>query len=80
MEITFSEYGNILKKKNITVSTSYGSGGFCVTLLHLDTERVYGGYSLDINQAFEAALKKLENDRYDVDDLPTNPGIVKKKM
>jgi hypothetical protein len=85
-DITLAKFGQIIQKKNVTANISYGSGGFCVTLMDRDTEKVFGGYAWDITEAFSIVINRLEmtvaDDKEDADnekEVPTNPGMRPKK-
>lgn len=67
-EITVREFAYLLKKKNLQLHVSYGSGGFCCSLVSHDA-RYFVGYSYDILEAIKRALIKY-NDylEFDSDD------------
>lgn len=80
-DLSLAQFSQIIQKKNLSATISYGSGGFSVTLVDQNTDKAYGGYAWDINEAFNVAVKHLElalippeaegNDR----DVPTNPSM-----
>jgi len=85
-DISLTKFGQIIQKKKVTANVSYGSGGFCVTLMDMNTEKVYGGYAWDICEAFSIVINRLEMANTDLEDsidnekeVPTNPGMRPKK-
>jgi hypothetical protein len=78
--------GSLIKRRNIAVEISYGSGGFCVVLK--TTKAVFHGYSWDLTDAFQKALAQTRSSSIqsilqdyivsvdeDYDDVPTQPDI-----
>lgn len=59
-EITVRELTHILKKKNLQLHISYGSGGFCCALMSHDANS-FTGYSYDILDAIKKALVKYDD-------------------
>jgi hypothetical protein len=75
-ELTLSNFGQEIKKANLTATISCGSGGFSVVLKDNHNDKLYGSYAWDIGEAFELAMKKYEMDhKLPEEDIPTNPSM-----
>ena len=57
MDLT--ELGTLCRLNNLTLTISYGSGGFCIALTDSMTNKSYSGYSWSIEGAMQSALQKL---------------------
>ncbi len=59
---TLGAVANFLRRENLTMEISYGSGGFCVVLKMLKGNKMQiSGYAWDIQQAFDKALENLKD-------------------
>ena len=75
--------GSLIKRRDIGVEISYGSGGFCVLLK--TSNGIYNGYSWDLSDAIEKAVTNMNEQSVksiledyvadDFDDTPTQPDI-----
>lgn len=62
--MTLSELGRWLKKERAQVNgISYGSGGYCVTLMDMNNCGIVVGYNWDIEIAFKEGIDKLNKQR-----------------
>ena len=78
-ETTLIEFGSKIRKNDVDVTITYGSGGFCVVLKHTLSGKMFSGYSWAITDAVSKAFKKLNIDEadeeFDEDDTPTKPDL-----
>lgn len=74
--ITFREAAGLLKKKNLQIHLSYGSGGFCCSLMDLEGKK-FVGYSYDVIDAIKKSLIKYDDHRSEmsIHDEPTVPNL-----
>lgn len=61
------ELGRLIKHHDIDIKLSYGSGGFCVVIKHIPTNKVISGYSWSLDDALKVACNKIP-DKNDYDD------------
>lgn len=61
-EISVRELTALLKKKSLQFHISYGSGGFCCSVIDL-TANHFVGYSYDIIEAIRSAFEKYDECR-----------------
>jgi hypothetical protein len=70
MERRLAEVGAAIRRMGVTMTVTYGTGGYCVMLTDKNRER-FAGYSWDIDEAFLLAQGRYEADKENIWDEDT---------
>ena len=70
-----TELGKIVRAHNLSVSISYGSGGYCVVLTQKPNNKSYSGYAWGIEGAAAGAFDKFIQEIMTWDEETTKPDI-----